>query len=138
MEIIMSDCIFCKIAQGEIPSKTIYEDEKFRVILDLAPVTKGHALILPKKHAINLFELSDETAAEAIVLAKKIAGKMREKLKCDGLNLLQNNGETAGQTIHHFHIHVIPRYEGDGQELGWVPNEATQEELEMVRKEITE
>ncbi len=134
----MSDCIFCKIAQGEIPSKTIYEDEKFRVILDLAPVTKGHALILPKKHAINLFELSDETAAEAIVLAKKIAGKMREKLKCDGLNLLQNNGETAGQTIHHFHIHVIPRYEGDGQELGWVPNEATQEELEMVRKEITE
>ena len=130
----MSDCIFCKIAQGEIPSKTIYEDEKFRVILDLAPVTKGHALILPKKHAINLFELSDETAAEAIVLAKKIAGKMREKLKCDGLNLLQNNGETAGQTIHHFHIHVIPRYEGDGQELGWVPNEATQEELEMVRK----
>ena len=125
----MSDCIFCKIAQGEIPSKTIYEDEKFRVILDLAPVTKGHALILPKKHAINLFELSDETAAEAIVLAKKIAGKMREKLKCDGLNLLQNNGETAGQTIHHFHIHVIPRYEGDGQELGWVPNEATQEEL---------
>ena len=134
----MSDCIFCKIAQGEIPSKTIYEDEKFRVILDLAPVTKGHALILPKKHAINLFELSDETAAEAIVLAKKIAGKMREKLKCDGLNLLQNNGETAGQTIHHFHIHVIPRYEGDGQELGWVPNEATQEEIEMVRKEITE
>lgn len=134
----MSDCIFCKIAQGEIPSKTIYEDEKFRVILDLAPVTKGHALILPKKHAINLFELSDETAAEAIVLAKKIAGKMREKLKCDGLNLLQNNGETAGQTIHHFHIHVIPRYEGDGQELGWVPNEATQEELEMVKKEITE
>lgn len=134
----MSDCIFCKIAQGEIPSKTIYEYEKFRVILDLAPVTKGHALILPKKHAINLFELSDETAAEAIVLAKKIAGKMREKLKCDGLNLLQNNGETAGQTIHHFHIHVIPRYEGDGQELGWVPNEATQEELEMVRKEITE
>ncbi len=138
MEIIMSDCIFCKIAQGEIPSKTIYEDEKFRVILDLAPVTKGHALILPKKHALNLFELSDETAAEAIVLAKKIAGKMREKLKCDGLNLLQNNGDTAGQTIHHFHIHVIPRYEGDGQELGWVPNEATQEELEMVKKEITE
>lgn len=134
----MSDCIFCKIAQGEIPSKTIYEDEKFRVILDLAPVTKGHALILPKKHALNLFELSDETAAEAIVLAKKIAGKMREKLKCDGLNLLQNNGDTAGQTIHHFHIHVIPRYEGDGQELGWVPNEATQEELEMVKKEITE
>ena len=132
----MKDCIFCKIAQGEIPSKTIYEDEKFRVILDLAPVTKGHALILPREHAPNLFELSDETAAEAIVLAKKIAGKIKGKLKCDGLNLLQNNGETAGQTVNHFHIHVIPRYEGDGQELGWTPNEVTQEELEAVKKEI--
>lgn len=134
----MSDCIFCKIAQGEIPSKTIYEDERFRVILDLGPAARGHALILPREHAANLYELPDETAAAAFVLAKRIAGKLRDRLKCDGLNLMQNNGEVAGQTVNHFHLHVIPRYEGDGQELGWVPGEPSQEELEAVRKEITQ
>lgn len=132
------DCIFCKIANGEIPSKTLYEDEKFRVILDLGPATKGHALILPKEHAANLYELPDETASEALVLAKKIACTMKEKLHCDGLNLIQNNGEVAGQTVMHFHLHVIPRYENDRQRIGWVPGEPTQEELETVRKEITE
>jgi len=134
----MSDCIFCKIAQGEIPSKTIYEDERFRVILDLGPATRGHALILPKEHSANLYELPDETAAAAFILAKKMAGVMREKLKCDGLNLVQNNGETAGQTVNHFHLHVIPRYEGDGQQIGWIPGEPSQEELEAVRKEIVQ
>ena len=133
----MSDCIFCKIAQGEIPSQTIYEDEKFRVILDLGPVTRGHALILPKEHAANIYELSDETAAAAFVLGKKMAGIMREKLKCDGLNILQNNGETAGQTINHFHLHVIPRYKDDGQQIGFVPGEPAPGELETVRREIT-
>lgn len=133
----MSDCIFCKIAAGEIPSKTLYEDEKFRVILDLGPATKGHALILPKAHAANLFELPETAAAEVMVLAKKIANTMRERLACDGLNLVQNNGEAAGQTVNHFHLHMIPRYEGDGQKIGWVPNEATQEELEAIRQEIT-
>ena len=133
----MSDCIFCKIAAGEIPSKTLYEDEQFRVILDLGPATKGHALILPKKHAANLFELPEETAANIMVLAKKIANTMREKLACVGLNLVQNNGETAGQTVNHFHLHMIPRYEGDGQKIGWIPHEVTQEELEAVKQEIT-
>lgn len=132
----MRDCIFCKIAQGEIPSKTLYEDERFRVILDLGPIARGHALILPKEHAANLYELSDETAAAAFVLGKKMAGIMRDKLKCDGLNLLQNNGEVAGQTVNHFHLHVIPRYVDDGQKIGWVPGEPSQEELEEVRKEI--
>lgn len=130
------DCIFCKIANGEIPSKTLYEDEDFKVILDLGPIAKGHALILPKEHAADLFELSEETASKALVLAKKIACKMKEKLHCDGLNLLQNNGEIAGQTVRHFHLHVIPRYRSDGQRIGWIPGEPTQEELEAVRKEI--
>lgn len=132
------DCIFCKIANGEIPSKTIYEDAEFRVILDLGPAAKGHALILPKKHADNLFELSDETAASAMKLARKMALLMKEKLHCDGLNLVQNNGAAAGQTVSHFHMHIIPRYEGDGQSINWVPGEPSQEELEAVRKEITE
>ena len=132
------DCIFCKIANGEIPSKTLYEDDMFRVILDLGPATKGHALILPKEHAANLYELPEETAAAAMVVAKKMAQKMKEKLHCDGLNLVQNNGETAGQTVMHFHLHVIPGYNNDGQHILWNPGTSTQEELEAVRKEITE
>ena len=112
-------CIFCKIAAGEIPSKTLYEDEEFRVILDLGPATKGHALILPKDHYRDLFELPDEKAAKVMVLAKKMAAQMREKLHCDGFNLMQNNEEAAGQTVFHFHMHLIPRYNDDGQTIGW-------------------
>ena len=130
------DCIFCKIATGEIPSKTIYEDGQFRVILDLGPAAKGHALILPKSHDANLYELPDETAAEVMKLAKKMALRLRDRLHCDGLNLVQNNGETAGQTVSH--IHLIPRYEGDGQKINWVPSQPSQEELEAVRKEIAD
>lgn len=133
-----SDCIFCKIANGEIPSKTLYEDEEFRMILDLNPATRGHALILPKDHADDLYELSDGQASKIMLLAKKMAIKMTERLHCDGLNLIQNNGETAGQTVKHFHLHLIPRYESDGQQLGWKPATTTQEELEEVRKQIVE
>ena len=131
------DCIFCKIAGGEIPSRTLYEDELFRVILDLAPATKGHALILPKEHADNLYELPEETAAAVMVLAKKLALVMRERLSCDGLNLVQNNGEAAGQTVSHFHLHMIPRYINDGQTLGWAPSEPAEEELDEVKKILT-
>ena len=107
------NCIFCKIANGEIPSTTLYEDEDFRVILDLGPATRGHALLLPKNHFANLFELDDETAQKAILVAKKMAGKMKDALGADGFNLVQNNGEAAGQTVFHFHMHLIPRYEND-------------------------
>ena len=134
----MDNCIFCKIAAGEIPSKAIYEDDDFKVILDLGPATKGHALILPKAHAANLFELDDAVAAKVLVLAKKLALNMKEKLKCDGLNLVQNNGAVAGQTVNHFHLHLIPRYENDGQTILWKPGEVTQEELEEIRKQIVE
>jgi len=130
------DCIFCKIANGEIPSKTLYEDEEFRVILDLGPAAKGHALILPKDHYANLYELPDEKAAKVMILAKKMATQMKDKLSCDGFNLVQNNGEIAGQTVFHFHMHLIPRYENDGQKIGWVPGEPTSEELEVVKEQI--
>ena len=130
------NCIFCKIANGEIPSKSIYEDEDFKVILDLGPATRGHALILPKEHASNLFELPDETAAKAMVLAKKLGKQMVDNLKAVGLNLIQNNGETAGQTVHHFHLHLIPRYQDDGQHILWEPGEATQEQLEEIQNTI--
>lgn len=132
------DCIFCKIANGEIPSKTLYEDERFRVILDLGPATKGHALILPKDHFSNLFELPDETAGEVMKLARRMAVQMKEKLHADGFNLVQNNGECAGQTVMHFHLHLIPRYEGDGQHILWKPVETTQEELEQIKNAIVD
>lgn len=132
------DCIFCKIANGEIPSKTLYEDEDFRVILDLGPATRGHALILPKEHAANIYEITDSQASKVMAVAKKMAALMTKKLQCDGFNLVQNNGETAGQTVNHFHIHLIPRYKNDGQRILWKPGEATQEELEEIRKQITE
>ena len=128
------NCIFCKIANGEIPSTTLYEDEDFRVILDLGPATRGHALLLPKNHFANLFELDDETAQKAILVAKKMAGKMKAALGADGFNLVQNNGEAAGQTVFHFHMHLIPRYENDNAGILWEPGETTPEDMAEVKR----
>ena len=132
----MDSCIFCKIANGEIPSNTIYEDDKFRVILDNGPATKGHALVLPKEHYANLFEMPQDLFADAAVVAKKVASNIKDKLSCDGLNLVQNNGETAGQTVMHFHLHIIPRYENDGQHILWNPTSPSAEELVEVKNTI--
>ena len=126
------NCIFCKIANGEIPSATLYEDEDFRVILDLGPATKGHALILPKNHFPNLFEIPEDMDAKAFILAKKIAKKMKDVFGCDGVNIVQNNGVAAGQTVFHFHIHLIPRYEGDHAGVTWKPGTLTDEEREEI------
>ena len=128
------NCIFCKIANGEIPSTTLYEDEDFREILDLGPATRGHALLLPKNHFANLFELDDETAQKAILVAKKMAGKMKAALGADGFNLVQNNGEAAGQTVFHFHMHLIPRYENDNAGILWEPGETTPEDMAEVKR----
>lgn len=130
-------CIFCKIANGEIPSRTLYEDDDFRVILDLNPATKGHALILPKEHYKNLYELEDSTAAKVLPLARRMASVMTEKLGCDGFNVIQNNNEIAGQTVFHFHMHLIPRYRGDNQKFVMPPCGMTPEQLDAVRDEIT-
>lgn len=126
------NCIFCKLANGDIPTATLYEDDDFRVILDAGPASKGHALILPKEHYKNLYELDDEIAAKALVLAKKMITRLTDVLGCDGYNIVQNNGEVAGQTVFHFHIHLIPRYEGDEVGLGWKMGELADE----VRDEI--
>lgn len=132
------DCIFCKLANGVFPTNSIYEDDDFNVILDLSPATKGHALILPKVHADNLYLLPDETAAKAFVLAKKLVTSMTEKLGCDGFNVVQNNGSVAGQTVFHFHMHLIPRYENDGQRIGWKPLEVPAEELSQLKDTLAE
>lgn len=127
-----NNCFFCKIANGEIPSRTIYENDLFRVILDNGPATEGHALVLPKDHYANLFEIPADTAAEAMKTAQTVAAMLKEKLHADGLNLVQNNGETAGQTVHHFHMHIIPRYKGDGQNILWKPGHPSDQELDAV------
>lgn len=134
------DCIFCKIANGEIPSTTVYEDEEFRVIFDIAPASKGHALILPKEHYANIFDIDKDVAGRLFALATRIAKGLKKELNCEGMNIVQNNGEIAGQTVFHFHLHLIPRYTGDTVNVGWKPGEADMEELakhaEAVRNDL--
>ena len=131
-----SNCIFCKLANGEFPTNSIYEDDKFNVILDNGPATKGHCLILPKEHYTDLFELPEETAADAMKLAKKLAAHLVDKLGADGLNVVQNNKEAAGQTVPHFHLHLIPRYKDDGQHILWNPTSPDAEELKALCESI--
>lgn len=131
-----NNCIFCKIANGEIPSRTLYEDDDFRVIMDLAPATKGHSLILPKEHYKNVYEIADDTAAKVLPLAKKMAVLMTEKLGADGFNIVQNNNEVAGQTVFHFHVHLIPRYNDDNQSLVMKPQEMTDAQLDEIKDQI--
>ena len=133
----MSDCIFCKIAGGDIPSATLYEDDDFRVILDLGPATKGHALILPKNHFANLFEIPEDMDAKAFILAKKIAKKMKDVFGCDGVNIVQNNGVAAGQTVFHFHIHLIPRNNEDHVGVTWTPGKLTEEDKNEILEKIS-
>ncbi len=131
-----ANCIFCKIAGGEIPSATIYEDDTFRVILDLGPANHGHALILPKEHYANLPELDTAVAEKVMPLAAKIGNALQKALGCDGFNVLQNNGRAAGQSVFHFHVHVIPRYDNDGKIPNWVPGSYAEGELEAVAEKI--
>lgn len=130
------DCIFCKIIAGEIPSHTLYEDENCKVILDINAATKGHALIILKDHYDNFFELPEEKAVEVIKVAKKMTMQMKERLGCDGFNILQNNNEIAGQTVMHYHMHLIPRYKCDNQDLTMATTQPSQEELSEIKNII--
>ena len=113
----MDNCIFCKILKNEIPSSTVYEDDKFRAIMDIGPISKGHVILLAKEHTANLLEADDALLAAALPAAKKVAKAVKKTVGCDGINILQNNGEEAGQTVFHLHIHVIPRSKEDGVKL---------------------
>lgn len=128
------NCIFCKIIAGEIPSTAVYEDDDFKAILDVNPAARGHVIIIPKKHAANIYELEDEDAAKVFPIAKKIAAALQKTYGCDGVNVLQNNGEAAGQTVFHLHVHVIPRYYDDDIKIKWKPGETP--DLDAVAKEI--
>lgn len=129
-------CIFCKIANGQIPSATLYEDETFRVILDVGPASFGHALILPKQHYANLYELPDEVSAKVLPLAKKVAQAMQKGLGFEGLNVVQNNGTLAGQSVFHFHMHLIPRYENDQVSVAWEPGELKEEDKAAIVEKV--
>lgn len=127
-----ANCIFCKIINGDIPSKTLYEDDEFKVIFDVAPAAQGHVIILPKYHAANIFELPEEIAGKAFILAKKVATMLKEVLNCDGVNILQNNGEAAGQTVFHLHVHVIPRYKEDTVQVTWTQGQADDAKIQEI------
>ena len=118
----MENCVFCKIINGEIPSFTVYEDDDFKAILDLSPATKGHTLVIPKEHSENLLDLSENKAKKLLVVAKKIVNGLKSVLNFSNYNIIQNNGRLAGQTVEHFHLHIIPRYSVEEITL-WVPHE---------------
>ena len=131
------DCIFCRIAAGEIPSRKIYEDSDLIAIMDLNPTSKGHSLIIPKEHCTNIYDIDEDIAAKVMKTAKKLATKMTVALNCDGFNLLQNNGETAGQTMFHFHMHLIPRYkDADNNMLKFTSVSFSDEEMDAIRDQI--
>lgn len=133
------DCIFCKIVSGEIPSRKIHEDEDVIAIMDLNPTSKGHSLIIPKEHYTDIYDIDEETAAKIMRTAKKLAIQMTKALGCDGFNLLQNNGAVAGQTMFHFHLHLIPRYkDADNRMLKFTSVDLTDEEMDAIRDQIVQ
>lgn len=131
------DCIFCKLANGEIPTNALYEDDIVKVIFDANPAAKGHVLILPKEHFDNIYELDDDTAAHVFKVAAKISKAYKKALDFDGLNIVQNNGEVAGQTVFHFHMHIIPRIKGDTVNVGWVPGTSDNETIASIVERVT-
>lgn len=132
----MDDCVFCSIVKNIIPSATIYENSEFKVILDAFPSGAGHTLIMPKEHIENIFEMDVEMAGKLFAFATVVARAIKEILDCDGMNIIQNNGEAAGQTIGHFHLHLIPRFKGDGLSFTWPTKRFSQEDMEKLAKEI--
>lgn len=129
-------CVFCEIIKGNIPSKKIYEDDNTIAILDLSQATYGHTLIIPKKHSSNLLEIDDESYVNAMKVAKKVAGAIKKSFDdVLGFNLLNNCGKDAGQTVNHFHIHIIPRYKNDGIKIEFVDNQG-KFDMEEIKNKI--
>ena len=132
----MDNCIFCKIIAGEIPSAVIFEDEEFKAILDRFPGNIGHVLVLPKKHYSNIFDIDEDVAGRLFKLVTKIAKNMKEVLGFEAMNVVQNNGSLAGQTVHHFHLHLIPRYENDKVQIKWEQLDLTDEQIAEIQNKL--
>lgn len=140
---LVDDCVFCKIVRGEIPSEKVYEDDQVLAFLDLSQVTKGHTLVIPKKHVRNIFDLPPETAAELFRRIPKIANALKAAFPLEGMNILNNNEEIASQTVFHCHVHLIPRYsKKDDFGLIWKDNSGTyndeefKERAEAIREQL--
>jgi len=129
---VAEDCVFCKIVAGEIPSQIVDEDEHTVAFMDLNPWTRGHALVVPRNHSADLFEVGDDDLRRTVAAAKRLAERMRDRLECDGVNLLNACGPAAWQSVFHFHVHVIPRYADDPLQLPTRPRQAEQGELAEV------
>jgi histidine triad (HIT) family protein len=131
------DCIFCKIAAGELPATIVGEDERTIAFMDIAPATRGHALVIPREHSPDLLSVDDDDLAAVGLAAKRLAGRVKERLGADGVNLLNACGAVAFQTVFHFHVHVIPRYEGDGLRLPWVPAAGDPQQIAAAAQELS-
>ena len=130
------NCIFCKVVAGEIPGEEIDSDERTVTVMDINPATRGHAVVVTRTHAENLFEVDDEDLLAAMRATRRVAARMRETLAPAGFNILHNIGRAAWQSIFHFHVHVIPRYEDDPLQLPWIPEPADPGDLARVADEI--
>jgi histidine triad (HIT) family protein len=130
------DCIFCKIVAGELPSETVQEDQHTVAFMDINPWTRGHALVIPRNHSRNIYEVSDEDLRHTAIAAKQLAVRLKERLRCDGVNVLNASEPAAWQSVFHFHMHVIPRYADDPLELPVRPRQAEPDELAAVAAEI--
>lgn len=128
------NCIFCKLANGDIPTNTIFEDDDFRVFLDAGPASKGHALVVPKEHYADIYEIDSEVLGKAAKVAQKVIKHATNVLGCEGYNLVQNNGEVAGQTVFHFHMHLIPRYKDmdNANMISWTPGTVDADEAKAL------
>jgi histidine triad (HIT) family protein len=131
------DCIFCKIAAGELPATIVGEDERTISFMDIAPATRGHALVIPREHSPDLLSVDDDDLVAVGLAAKRLAGQVSERLGADGVNLLNACGAVAFQTVFHFHVHVIPRYEGDGLRLPWVPQAGDPQQIAAAAQELS-
>ena len=131
------DCLFCKIVAGEIPATKVGEDERTVAFMDINPATRGHLLVVPREHSRDLLEIGDADLAATTAAARRLAARVKERLGADGINLLNSCGETAWQTVFHFHIHVIPRYDDDPLRLPWVPGPGDPDEIEAAARELT-
>jgi histidine triad (HIT) family protein len=130
------DCIFCKIVAGELPARIVAEDERTLAFMDIAPATRGHLLVIPRAHATDLTSVDAEDLSAVMLAAQRLAVRMGERLGADGVNLINSCGSAAWQTVFHFHVHVIPRYEGDPLRLPWVPADSDQEQIALAAQEL--
>jgi histidine triad (HIT) family protein len=131
-----SDCLFCGIVAGDVPGQIVDSDEHTVAFMDINPATKGHALVVPREHADDLMDISDEDLERTMAAARRLARRMDEALEPDGFNILNSCRPAAWQTVFHFHLHVVPRYDDDPLELPWVPSEGDADEIKQIADKI--